>query len=481
MIRPPFRARSVPQLRAEMLEPGPYIPGSDVPLKEMSQLLSPEQRVRPYGPRYRGEAEAETAKQLESWHRHAIASSHLYWIEPALIRYAWTAEPHTGPLPLREMFNGLADYGLCVFGEPIEVPLEYGETTPITAASWAPMSDIPWPVEIFSAAGKPTSEEQQPATRHDPTEPGNPYTHWAYFENERAAHACAEALPQYRIRIDPPDDDEVWLLRAERNVPVDGLSARHREVEHIVEAHGGDYDGGESTFSPEGIIPAPELDVPTTSERNSWSGSPARGLFPNAKTQSQWRHLRLFTTAKTGPIADMLAAEGMAEGSLTEEFDLALNCSEEVGLAPHSKPGSGEGWGDSYNMPRALYIAFLLARSPRLGQTSEETVARSERRRAAKRGVPYPDGDQAQIRTMSLRPAARDAVLGSSGTDRTGDDGVFRRPARYEMPFWVVGPSIDPETGKIKKKGYTAARNPELLADGPAAEIVHTASLPKRP
>lgn len=367
MMHPPFRARALPQLRAELLEPGPRVMESDVPLKEMSQLLSPEQRVRPAGHQYRGGADADAARKLESWHRHCIASSHLYWIEPALIRYAWAAEPQTGPLPLRETFTGLPDYGLCVFGEPIEVPLGIGGTTPITAASWAPMGDIPWPVETFSSA----------------------------------------------------------------------------------EVSGTDTD--------------------------------RRGLFPDAELQSQWRHLRFFTTGMKGPVAELLAEHGMGGGSLNEEFDIPLNCSPEIDEVPHSTPGTAEGFGDSYNMPRALHIAFLLARSPRVGQTDAEPIVRSERRRAAKRGVPFPGGDDAQIRTMSMRPAVRDAVLGSQGTDRVGSDGVFRRPARYSLPIWWVSPSIEPDTGRVKKIGYWAARNPELFADTPAAEIVHTASLPKRP
>jgi hypothetical protein len=367
MMHPPFRARALPQLRAELLEPGPRVFGSDVPMMEMSQLLSPEQRLRPAGHRYGGEVDAEAAKKLEAWHQHCVASSYLYWVEPALIRYAWAAEPSTGPLPLAETFTDLPDYGLCVFGEPIEVPLPDGRTTPITAVSWAPMSDVPWNAEIFSSEGF----------------------------------------------------------------------------------------GG--------------------------SGVPTRAPFPDAATQDQWRHLRFFTLGLSGPLAVILKEAGYHQASLYEEFDLPLECAPEIEPVPHARPGVMEGSGDIYNMPRALHIAFLLARSPRVGQTSTEAVMRSERRRAAKRGLPYPDGDDAQIKMMSMRPAVRDAVLGSSGTDQAGTDGVFRRPARYSLPIWYVSPSKDPVTGSIKKKGYWAARNPELLADAPAAEIVHTASLPKRP
>lgn len=366
MIRPPFRARAVPQLRAELLEPGPYVFDSAVPMTEFSQLLSPEQRLRPSGYRYGGEAEAEAAVKLAAWHRHCITSAQLYWIEPALIRYAWTAEPRTGPLPLYETFTDMPDYGLAVFGEPIEVPLPDGRKTPIVGASWAPMRDVPWPAEVFS---------------------------------------------------------------------VEGLSG---------------------------------------------SGRPELAPFPDAATQAQWRHLRFFTTGIAGPIADLLAAEGVREPSMREEFDVPLHCVDDVGLIGHARPGVMEAYGDVYNMPRALHIAFLLARSTRIGHAEAEAVVGSERRRAAKRGVPYPDGDDAQIRLMSMRPAVRDAVLGTSGTDAVAADGVFRRPARYTLPLWYVSPSVDTDTGKIKKSGYWAARSPELLADAPTAHIVHTASLPRK-
>jgi hypothetical protein len=77
-----------------------------------------------------------------------------------------------------------------------------------------------------------------------------PYTHWMYFPDEASARACAAALPEYRTVVDDPEmPGEEWLLRAEREVPAGGLQARHAEVEAIVVKHGGDYDGGETTFS----------------------------------------------------------------------------------------------------------------------------------------------------------------------------------------------------------------------------------------
>ena len=94
----------------------------------------------------------------------------------------------------------------------------------------------------------------------DPEEPGNPYTHWAYFEDEVEARNCVTKLPEYLVKLDPPSDGvDVWLLRACRNVPVDRLIERHREVEHIVLSCGGDYDGGETTFLEESIVVDPAL------------------------------------------------------------------------------------------------------------------------------------------------------------------------------------------------------------------------------
>jgi hypothetical protein len=91
-------------------------------------------------------------------------------------------------------------------------------------------------------------------------EPGTPYTHWMYFPDRASADACAAELPQYFIRIDPPDEDvPEFLLRAERNVLRGWLSVRHREVESIVKRHGGWYDFGEATFAPDGPMPDPCL------------------------------------------------------------------------------------------------------------------------------------------------------------------------------------------------------------------------------
>lgn len=369
MIRPPFRARDVPPLRADLLERGPFMPGTDVPIKEASQLLSVEQRLRPAGYRYQGDdIEPTAALELEAWHRQCILSSHLYWIEPELIRYAWAVEPQTKPLPLRELFTTMPKYGFCVFGEPIDVPLEGGEsTTPITAVSWAPMAEIPWPVEVFSA----------------------------------------------------PED--------------------------------------------------------------SRTGRASRGVFPDMETQQAWWHLRFFTTPKRNALTDLMAEHGMREKSLAEEFDIPLNCSPHIDVVPHCTPGTTEGFGDSYNMPRALQIAFFLARSPRVGQIETEPIIRPERRRAAKRGEPFPGGNDAEIRTMSMRPHVRQAFTDAErgAPARTGSSD--RRAARYEIPFWPVAPSIDPVTNEIKKQGYWASRNPALLAESPSGTVVHTASLPKRP
>ena len=110
-----------------------------------------------------------------------------------------------------------------------------------------------------------------------------PYTHWAYFDDREAAQRCADELTaqDFLCGVDPvepidPADlvEEVangritgpadvladlvrdavanpqppgrCLLRAAREVPVDGMIQRHELVGMIVERHGGCYDGGES-------------------------------------------------------------------------------------------------------------------------------------------------------------------------------------------------------------------------------------------
>lgn len=81
-----------------------------------------------------------------------------------------------------------------------------------------------------------------------------------YFPDRESAQACIADLPQYFTRIDPPEDEETeFLLRAERNVLPGWLIVRHREVESIVEKHGGWYDFGEATLGPDGPVPDPCL------------------------------------------------------------------------------------------------------------------------------------------------------------------------------------------------------------------------------
>lgn len=87
------------------------------------------------------------------------------------------------------------------------------------------------------------------------------YTHWAYFDDEAGARACAAELSEYRVLIDPPTTVREWLLRATREVEIDGLVKRHDEVADIVIKHGGSYDGGHSTYVDGKSVPDP-ADVP---------------------------------------------------------------------------------------------------------------------------------------------------------------------------------------------------------------------------
>ncbi|MEV5749862.1 ribonuclease E inhibitor RraB [Actinoallomurus sp. NPDC052308] len=88
------------------------------------------------------------------------------------------------------------------------------------------------------------------------------YTHWAYFRDREAAEACRRDLADYVVRIRRSAADErQWLLLAGRDVEVDRLPERHTEVEEIVLRHGGEYDGGETAYSPTtgGSVPDPML------------------------------------------------------------------------------------------------------------------------------------------------------------------------------------------------------------------------------
>ena len=76
-----------------------------------------------------------------------------------------------------------------------------------------------------------------------------PYTHWAYFPDKASAQRCAGELADYVTRIrESAAGDGTWLLLAGRDVEIEHLVDRHDEVEAIVTRHGGDYDGGESTY-----------------------------------------------------------------------------------------------------------------------------------------------------------------------------------------------------------------------------------------
>jgi Regulator of ribonuclease activity B len=75
-----------------------------------------------------------------------------------------------------------------------------------------------------------------------------PYTHWAYFPDETSAQGCAQDLADYVTRVQKAVEGPEWLLLAGRDVAIDDMVERHEEVAAIVVRHGGDYDGGESTW-----------------------------------------------------------------------------------------------------------------------------------------------------------------------------------------------------------------------------------------
>jgi regulator of ribonuclease activity B len=85
-----------------------------------------------------------------------------------------------------------------------------------------------------------------------------PYPHWAYFSDRRSADGCAAELAakfDCRVVVDSFESDSggtEWLLRAARSMPAEELDGCHKEMQAIVERHGGFFDGGESGSSDRG-------------------------------------------------------------------------------------------------------------------------------------------------------------------------------------------------------------------------------------
>lgn len=161
MLQPPFGARHLSQLRNELIQPGPRIPGTPVAINEMAQLAAPDQLTRPAGfPRPSNDndtiADPRAALLLEQWHQRMIARARLYHFSGPLARHAWNCEEYWPPMRFNRLFP--TRYGLVVFATPIEVPTATG-TTPICALAWGPLSDAGWEVEV--------SESYHP--EHNPT------------------------------------------------------------------------------------------------------------------------------------------------------------------------------------------------------------------------------------------------------------------------------------------------------------------------
>ncbi len=76
-----------------------------------------------------------------------------------------------------------------------------------------------------------------------------PYTHWAYFDDEASARACAVDLgSDYRTVVRPSQVEEGWLLLAGREVELGQQRSVENEVIAVVSRHRGIYDGGEASY-----------------------------------------------------------------------------------------------------------------------------------------------------------------------------------------------------------------------------------------
>jgi hypothetical protein len=143
---PRYSPTATAYLRNVLLGEHPMRPGTTVPIEELSGLATERQLLRPV------EAVGATpldigdpllddaARRLAAWHRRMITRADLYHLSGPLVAHAWACEEQFGPCRFDDAFP--SDYGFCVFGQALKLPLnDRGDWTPICAAAWGPIDD----------------------------------------------------------------------------------------------------------------------------------------------------------------------------------------------------------------------------------------------------------------------------------------------------------------------------------------------------
>lgn len=108
---------------------------------------------------------------------------------------------------------------------------------------------------------------------------------------------------------------------------------------------------------------------------------------------------------------------------------------------------------------RTFKIAFDLATQSSIAATRSESIPRGMRRRLA-RNLPSGPELPHEVLVHELRPK-----LAAAFTDRIEATGapIQRGESSYRLTCWPVRPVIDHHTGELRRKGYIAYRDPDLL------------------
>lgn len=110
--------------------------------------------------------------------------------------------------------------------------------------------------------------------------------------------------------------------------------------------------------------------------------------------------------------------------------------------------------------PRALKIAFDLAMQSSIATARSEPIPRNMRKRFARDLPSSPDLPQ-EVLVHDLRPKLAAAM--ADRVDASDGAPIQRVESRYRLTCWPVKPVIDRHTGELRRKGYIAYRDPDLL------------------
>lgn len=176
--------------------------------------------------------------------------------------------------------------------------------------SYVILTDYPADWEKDGAAPVASPKEEDPQLW---------YTHWAYFASRPSAEACRDEMTGdgfdavvTAAAVDPDQeaDDDRWLLRATKEVYVNGLVVRHDYVETVVTRHGGHYDGGQmGRHDVETVPERPAADADESTQNATGPGIPAPWPSNTAVPPAGWqpltdtdgtRPMGWFTTARDG-------------------------------------------------------------------------------------------------------------------------------------------------------------------------------------